>query len=100
MSINNKAKRAQKKKVKESKRKKILINSNKSKNPSKIEFICPSCKTREFIPRDVVEYLDDFDYDGTDISVPPRFDCKNCNGKMEPIYYIGVTGHVYKYDDK
>ncbi len=99
MSINNKANRAKKKKKKEAKRKKISNNRSMSKNPSKIEFICPSCKTREFIPRDVVEYLDAFDSIGVDLSMPPKFDCKNCNGKMEPIYYIGVTGHIYKYKD-
>ncbi len=99
MSINNKVKRAKKKKIKQSKRKNVLATNNKSKNSSEIEFICPICKTREFIPRDVVEFLDDIDSNGVDTSMPPRFDCKNCNGKMEPIYYIGVTGHIYKYDD-
>mgnify|MGYP000124476125 CR=1 FL=1 len=53
----------------------------------------------EFIFRDVVEYLDDFDSDGVDISVPPRFDCKFCNGKMKPIYYVGVNGHIYDHND-
>ena len=99
MSINNKAKRAMKKKTKEAKKMKLINNHSKSKNPSKIEFICPVCKTREFIPRNVVEFLDDLDSNGVDTSVPPRFDCKNCMGKMEPIYYIGVTGHIYRYDD-
>ncbi len=99
MSINNKAKRALKKKIKETKRKKSLSNNTKNKNSSQIEFICPVCKTREFIPRDVVEFFDNVDSYGVDTSIPPRFDCKNCNGKMVPIYYIGVTGHIYKYDD-
>ena len=53
----------------------------------------------EFIPRDVVEYLDDFDSDEVDISVLPRFDCKFCNGKMKPIYYVGVNEHIYDYKD-
>lgn len=34
---------------------------------------------------------------GVDTSVPSRFDCEKCNGKMVPIYYIGVKGKVYEY---
>lgn len=97
MSINSKTRRDAKKK--KNKKKQIIITKSKSKNPKNIEFICTSCKTREFIPRDIVEYLDDLDSDGVDISVPPKFDCKFCNGKMEPIYYVGVTGHIYEYKE-
>lgn len=98
MSINSKAKRDAKKK--KNKKKILIIKKDKSKikNPKNIEFICPLCKTREFIPRDVVEYLDDID-DCGDISIPPRFDCKKCFGKMEPIHYIGVSGHIYEYNE-
>ena len=64
------------------------------KNPDEIEFICPSCKTKELIPLSIVEMLDASD--PGDTSYPPRFDCDNCNGKMEPTYYISVDGIVFK----
>ena len=48
----------------------------KQKNPKKIEFICPKCKTRELIPSDIVEFLDQSDQIGVDTSYPPRFDCQ------------------------
>lgn len=70
------------------------------KNKKQIEFICPKCKTREFIPTEVVEFLDQTDSIGVDTSVPPRFDCENCNGKMVPIYYIGINGKVYESNIK
>ena len=55
-----------------------MSNKFKPKNPDKIEFICPVCKTRERIPRKVVEFLDEADQIGVDTSIPPRFDCENC----------------------
>lgn len=69
----------------------------KQKNKNEIEYICPKCKTREMIPTEIVEMLDRADQAGVDTSVPPRFDCEKCNGKMVPIYYIGVKGQVYEY---
>lgn len=71
----------------------------KLKNPNKIEFICPICKTKERIPREIVEMLDYEDQLFVDTSVPPRFDCLNCFGKMEPIFYIGVNGKKYFYNE-
>ena len=70
------------------------------KNGKEIEYICPKCKTKEFIPTNIVEMLDEADQFGVDTSVPPRFDCQKCNGKMVPIYYIGVKGRVYEYKEK
>lgn len=67
------------------------------KNKNEIEFICPLCKTIERIPTDIVEMLDSADQIGVDTSVPPRFDCENCLGKMVPVYYIGVNGTIYEY---
>lgn len=60
-----------------------------------IEFICPI----EKIPTSVVEMLDKADQIDVDTSVPPRFDCENCYGKMVPTFYIEVKGKVYKYED-
>ena len=70
------------------------------KNGKEIEYICPKCKTKEFIPTNIVEMLDAADQLGVDTSVPPRFDCQKCNGKMVPIYYIGVKGRIYEYKEK
>ena len=69
----------------------------KQKNKNEIEYICPKCKTKEMISTEIVEMLDRADQVGVDTSIPPRFDCEKCNGKMVPIYYIGVKGQVYEY---
>ena len=69
------------------------------KNKKEIEFICPLCKTKESIPTEIVVMLDEADQFIVDTDVPPRFDCEKCSGKMVPIYYIGVKGKIYKYDD-
>ena len=71
----------------------------KKKNKKEIEYICPKCKTKEFIPTDIVEMLDAADQVNVDTSIPPRFDCKKCNGKMVRIYYIGVKGQIYEYKE-
>ena len=63
-----------------------------------IKFICPKCKTTESIPTKVVEMLDEMDSIGTDLSIPPRFDCEKCDGKMVPIHYISVNGTVHTYE--
>lgn len=62
------------------------------KNPKKIEFICSICKTTEKIPREIVEMLDASDQINVNTSIPPRFDCEKCYGKMVPKFYIGVNG--------
>lgn len=71
----------------------------KLKNPNKIEFICPICKTTEKIPLEVVRFLDESDQINVDTSIPPRFDCEKCNGKMVPKFYIGVNGKKYFYNE-
>ena len=71
----------------------------KEKNPKEIEFICPLCKTTEFIPTEIVEMLDRAGQVNVDTDVPPRFDCEHCSGKMVPKFYIGVHGKIYKYED-
>lgn len=70
------------------------------KNKNEIEFICPKCKTKGLIPTYIVEMLDKSDQVGVDTSIFPRFDCQKCNGKMVPIYYVGVKGQVYEYKEK
>ena len=71
----------------------------KSKNPKEIEFICPKYKTIERIPTEIVEMLDFADQIDVDTSIPPRFDCEFCDGKMVPIYYVGVNGKIYEYKE-
>jgi hypothetical protein len=60
-----------------------------------ILFRCTACNFEEDIPKDVVDYFDIMD--GGDPSVPPRFDCQSCgSGKIQPVYYVGHDGIVYK----
>ena len=49
---------------------------------------------KEDIPKEVVDYFDLTDLG--DPSVPPRFDCQRCDGKMEPTYYVNHEGFIYK----
>ena len=68
----------------------------KKKNKDEIEFLCPLCGVKEMIPTDIVEMLDGSDQIDVDISIPPRFDCEQCTGKMEPTYYVSVNGIVFE----
>lgn len=69
------------------------------KNKKEIELICPLCKTKEKIPTYIAKMLDKTDQIGVDTNIPPRFDCEKCPGKMVPIFYIGVKGKIYKYEE-
>ena len=44
--------------------------------------------------------LDYADQSDVDTSVPPRFDCEKCDGKMVPIYYVGAKGRIYEYTEE
>ena len=68
----------------------------KKKNKDEVEFLCPVCSVKEMIPTEIVEMLDAADQVGVDNTVPPRFDCQKCDGKMEPTFYIGVNGIVFE----
>lgn len=72
----------------------------KIKNKKRVEYICPICKSVEFIPTEIVKMLDESDIENVDTTIPPRFDCKYCYGKMLPKFYIGVKGQVYTYNGK
>lgn len=61
---------------------------------STVLFKCTTCNFEEDIPKEVVDFFDLMD--GGDSSVPPRFDCPSCSGKMQPTYYINHEGIVYK----
>ena len=78
---------------------KVAVEARKRKMMSdSVKYRCLECGTEEDIPRGVVETFDTFD-DG-DTSVPPRFDCENCGGLMEPIEYEGVHGEVYRINEE
>ena len=61
-----------------------------------VRYKCLECGIEEEIPKDVVEMFDILD--SGDISVPPRFDCVECGGIMEPIKYKGVHGITYRLE--
>jgi len=75
-----------------------MPNSRKtasSKNNSEsILFKCLKCNSQERIPKEVVDFFDIMDTGDT--SVPPRFDCQLCSGKMQPVHYINHDGIEYK----
>lgn len=60
---------------------------------------CPNCKTKEFIPLDIVQKFDLLDSDGVDNSYPPRFQCLNCGDNMVPIYYKSIHGIIHEYKE-
>lgn len=62
------------------------------------EYICPKCKVKENIPTEIVM---DFEFrDGGSPNYCPTFTCEKCNSDMVPIYFVGYTGRVYKYEEK
>ena len=63
-------------------------------NSKSILFRCLMCNTDERIPKEVVDFFDIMD--AGDSSVPPRFDCQACPGKMQPVHYINHDGIEYK----
>lgn len=71
------------------------FNRRKSSEESKksITFKCPKCDYKEDIPKEVVDYFDIMD--GGDPLVPPRFDFQNCDGLIEPVYYVNHDGIIY-----
>jgi len=62
-----------------------------------VKFKCLKCKAEEEIPKNIVDMLDR--EDPGDKLYAPRFDCQQCDGLMEPIYYVGHTGIVYEYSN-
>ena len=58
-----------------------------------VTYKCPKCNFKEDIPKEVDDYFDLTDLG--DPTVPPRFDCQKCDGKMEPTYYVNHEGFIY-----
>lgn len=68
-------------------------NMQKRMNNQTVRFRCLECGIEEEIPKDIVQMLDL--EDGGDLIVPPRFECEECDGLMEPIHYVSVHGVTY-----
>jgi len=70
-----------------------------TKNDDLVEFICTKCNYSLWVPRFIVEELEqDNIFDGLDPSTPPQPDCQVCDGTMSPKLYIGVRGIKYEYN--
>ena len=69
----------------------------RNQNKVFVTFICPKCKIKENVPFQVVDMLDRTD--NGDDRYPPRFNCENCDGLMEPIYYKNYKGVIYEYKE-
>lgn len=84
-----------KSKSKDKIREKIKKEKNMQKriNNQTVRFRCLQCGIEEEIPKEIVQMLDL--EDGGDLSVPPRFECEECDGLMEPIHYVSVHGVTY-----
>ena len=76
-----------------------MLKKVKKKISSGVEYICPNCKTKEIIPKDVVDYFDEMDSIGVDNSYPPMFKCINCNNDMVPVFYKSIHGFIHEYKD-
>ncbi len=57
-------------------------------------FKCITCGFEENILKEVVDFFDIMD--GGDPLLPPRFDCQKCSGKIQPVFYVGHDGILYK----
>lgn len=76
-----------------------MLKKFKKNLQADVEYICPNCKTKEFIPLNVVKEFDLLDSNGVDNSYPPRFKCLNCGDNMVPIYYKSIHGFVHEYKE-
>ena len=59
-----------------------------------ILYVCTLCKTKEAIPKEVVEYF--YEMDQSNIDEPPCFSCEKCGEVMRPQEYQWVYGKTYK----
>jgi len=69
-----------------------------SKKDNLVEFICTKCKYDLWVPKFIVEQLEEDNiFDGLNKSVPPQPICQNCKGTMAPVSYTGIRGVTYQY---
>lgn len=63
-----------------------------------IEFICTKCGYSLWVPRFIVEQLEEDNvFSGLPKSVPPQPFCQVCDGTMTPVCYTGIQGVKYEY---
>lgn len=63
-----------------------------------IEFICTKCAYSLWVPRFIVEQLEEDNiFNGLPKSVPPQPYCQSCDGIMTPVSYTGIQGVKYEY---
>jgi len=69
-----------------------------SKNDDLVEFICTKCSYSLWVPRFIVEQLEEDNiFEGLAPSVAPQPDCQVCDGSMTPKSYKGIRGVHYEY---
>lgn len=69
-----------------------------TKNDDLIEFICTKCGYSLWVPRFIVEELEEDNiFNGHDPSIPPQPFCQSCDGTMTPTNYTGIQGVTYQY---
>lgn len=69
-----------------------------SKEDDLVEFICTKCSHTLWVPRFIVEELEEDNiFSGLPSTTPPQPFCQACDGTMTPICYTGIQGVTYKY---
>lgn len=69
-----------------------------SKDDDLIEFICTKCGYTLWVPRFIVEELEEDNiFNGLPDSVPPQPFCQKCDGTLTPVDYTGLRGVTYQY---
>jgi len=64
-----------------------------------VEFICTKCKYTLWVPRFIVEQLEEDNiFNGLKKSVPPQPFCQKCDGTMTPVSYMGIRGVKYQFN--
>ena len=72
-----------------------------SKEDDLIEFICTKCNYTLWVPRFIVQQLEqDNMFNGLDKSVPPQPFCQKCDGIMTSVSYTGINGIKYQFNKK
>ncbi|QNU66535.1 hypothetical protein EHE19_017035 [Ruminiclostridium herbifermentans] len=70
-----------------------------SKKDDLVEFICTKCKYTLWVPRFIVEQLEEDNiFNGLKESVPPQPFCQKCDGTMTPVSYTGIRGIKYQFN--
>lgn len=69
-----------------------------TKDDDLIEFVCTKCSYRLWVPRFIVQELEEDNiFNGLSASVPPQPFCQKCDGTMTPVSYKGIQGITYEF---